>query len=440
MPDSARARVREAPPEALPALLVDPPWTWDPIVVEGAEPPTGPTVVSWLEGVRESFMENAPAAPSRKGHDWKATAERIRGGTPLADLTARGRSALYARLLVHGPDDLAAEALDDRRYWDGLVPKHVQAIVARHELAAYELALHAVRPDDLDTLFALAPFLDAEVTRLMIVHSDGVRGDPILTWSADAWFRRHGTAALPYALPYALGEPGRERMVAEQAVRGMIARDWPVVVEAAACHGDEAVRAMEVLRFPIAPHGPRFPLEGPPPVLLRDREHALPAASVRHLATLLFWLRPERPRPRVEKAIDEVVEACDPASLADFAWGLYQAELGARAPAARRAPWASDGVRYALERLGDDRTAARLAAVAARWSSRLVRDSGGVSVLRVFTALGSDAALRLLDRLGREAADQQRIGPGALEAMREIADRRGLTYDDLTELTSQTGN
>ncbi|MFC5749113.1 hypothetical protein [Actinomadura rugatobispora] len=427
MPDSSDAGVKDAPAAALPALLVDPPWTWEPIVVPGVAPPAGPTVVSWPEGVRESFLENAPAAPSRKGHDWNAMAERIRGGSPLADLTDRGRSALYARLLVHGPDDLAAEALDDRRYWDGLVPKHVQAIVARHELAAYELALHAVRPDDLDTLFALAPFLDAEVTRLMLVHSDGVRGLPALTWSADAWFRRHGTDALPYALPHALGEPGREREVAQQAVRGMIARDWDVVAEAAARHGGEAVRAVEVLRFPIAPHGPRFPLEGLPQVLLRDREHALPAASVRHLATLLFWLRPEGPRPRVEKALDEVVEMCDPASLADFAWGLYQAEFDARPPAGRKRVWASDGVRYALERLGDDRTAARLAAVAAHWSSRLVRDSGGESVLRVFTALGSDTALRLLDELGREAADRQRIAPGALEAVREITERRGPT-------------
>jgi hypothetical protein len=424
MPDSAHARVTEAPAEALPALLVDPPWTWDPIVVEGVEHPAGPTVVSWPEGVRESFLENGPAAPSRAGHDWKATAERIRGGQPLTGLTARGRSALYTRLLVHGPDDLAAEALEDRRYWDGLVPKHVQAVVARHELAAYELALHAVRPGDLDTLFALAPFLDAEVTRLMLVHSDGVRGLPALTWSADAWFRRHGTAALPYTLPYALGEPGREREVAEQAVRGMISRDWDVVVEAAARHGDEAVRAMEVLRFPIAPHGPRFPLEGLPPVLLRDREHALPAAAVRHLATLLFWLRPEGPRPRVEKALEEVVDACDPASLADFAWGLYQAESGAGTPAAQRREWASDGVRYALERLGDDRTAARLSDVVAGWSSRRARRTRGETALRVFTALGGDAALHLLDRLAHEAADQAILGPGALEASRKLAERR----------------
>ncbi|MEU8797752.1 hypothetical protein [Spirillospora sp. NPDC048819] len=430
MPDSREADVEEAPAEALPALLVDPPWAWDPIVLDGVEPPAGPTVVSWAKGVRESFLEKAPAAPSGKDHDWDATAERIRGGRPLADLTAKGRSTLYARLLVHGPDDLAAEALDDRRYWGDLVPNHVRAVVARHELAAYRLALHAVRPDDPDTLGALAPFLDADVARLVIVHSDGARRLPVVGWPADAWFDGHGTAALPYVLPYALGEPGRDRAVAEAAIRGIIAdHGHDAVAEAAARHGGEAVRAVQVLRYPLARHGPQFPLDGLPSVLLRDGRHVLPAASVRHLVTLLSWLRPERPRPALGEVVEEVVEACDPGSLADFAWGLYRAEFDSRTPAERRGVWASDGVRYALERFGDDRTAARLAAVVARWSSREVRPAYAqrASALRVFTALGSDAALRLLDGLGREAADQTRIGPGALEAMREIAERRGLS-------------
>jgi hypothetical protein len=352
----------------------------------------------------------------------------------LTGLTAKGRSALYARLLVHGPDDLAAEALDDRRYWDDLVPKHVGAIVARHELAAYELALHAVRPDDPETLRALTPFLDAEVARLMIVHSDGARRDPILGWPAHAWVDGHGTAVLPYALPYALGEPGRDRRVVEAAIRGItVHHGRDAVVEAAAHHGGEAVRAMKVLRYPPGRHGMRFPLGGLPRVLLRDRRRALPAASVEHLVTLLSWLDPERPRRMVQEAIEEVVEACDPGSLADFAWGLYQAESDSLTLAARWGSWASDGVRYALERFGDDRTAARLADVVARWSSRQVRVaySRRAAALRVFTALGSDAALRMLDRLGREAADQTRIGPGAREAMREIAERRGLTGERL---------
>ncbi|MGP4028393.1 hypothetical protein [Actinomadura sp. 3N407] len=243
MPDPFEADVKEALAGALPALLVDPPWEWDPIVLDGVEPPAGPTVVSWAMGIRESFLKNAPAAPSGKNHDWDATANRIRGGRPLTDLTARGRSALYARLLVHGPDDLAAEALGDRRYWGDLIPNHVRAVVARHELAAYEPALHAVRPDDPDTLGALAPFLDANVARLVIVHSDGARGLPVVGWPADVWFDGHGTAALPYVLPYALGEPGRDRAVAEAAIRGIIAdHGHDAVAEAAARHGGEVPR------------------------------------------------------------------------------------------------------------------------------------------------------------------------------------------------------
>ncbi|GAA2450378.1 hypothetical protein GCM10010191_80350 [Actinomadura vinacea] len=231
------SNVQDAPVSSLPPLLVHPPWTWEPVVLKGLEPPDAPTVVSLPEGTRKSFLQDAPAEPSGKGHDWNATAERIRSGKPLTDLTANGRATLYTRLLVHGPDDLAAEALEDRRYWDDLGPKHVRAIVARHELAAHPLALHAARADEHETMRALAPFLDAEVAGLMVGFSDPKWADRghSTPWT---WLRTHGPAAAPFLLPYALGEPGHEREFAERMLRELVrSHGHATVAEAAARHG-----------------------------------------------------------------------------------------------------------------------------------------------------------------------------------------------------------
>jgi hypothetical protein len=122
MPQPLDSRVPEASLNDLPALLADPPWEWEPIVLKGLEPPASPTTVVWPDYIRKEFEEGAPGPPSGKNHDWNATAERIRGGKALTELTAKGRALLYTRLLLHGPADLAAEALEDRRYWDGLSP------------------------------------------------------------------------------------------------------------------------------------------------------------------------------------------------------------------------------------------------------------------------------------------------------------------------------
>jgi hypothetical protein len=269
----------------------------------------------------------------------------------------------------------------------------------------------------------LVPFLDAEVAELMIKAITD--GDLMHLRPLYPWRYIHRPAIVPFLLPYALGEPGRQRDFARREIREFVRWNGHAVLdEAARRHGDEAVRAVRVLHYPL--HLPKFPVpvEELPPVLLRDREHVLPPTAMRHFVTLLFWSSPRHP----VAGLDDVIQACDPGSLAEFAWTLYTAEFDSLTQVERRArgTWASDGVRYALERLGDDDTAARLATIVARWSTRLVRDTRAETVLDVFTAIGSDAALRRLHRLTRDATDQRVIRPGAREAMHEICERRGL--------------
>ncbi len=64
---SASAAYPPAPPEALPPVLVDPPWTGKrtrtkPIVVAGLHPSV-PTALAWLPGEREEWLASKDVAP-----------------------------------------------------------------------------------------------------------------------------------------------------------------------------------------------------------------------------------------------------------------------------------------------------------------------------------------------------------------------------------------
>ncbi|GAA2450396.1 hypothetical protein GCM10010191_80380 [Actinomadura vinacea] len=411
-----QARIEEAPEESLPALLVAPPWGWEPIVVEGVEPPQVPVAVSWGES-RRDHLEQEASSRGRKKADWAAVAERFRSGRALTELTAKGRGPLYAGLLLYGPEQLAHELLEDRRYWDEFTDlQALGGIVVRHELKAYPLALHVARREVPDSARPLEAFLSADVAEVLVAKEAGGSVGP-------SWARTHGAAAAPLLVPYALDRPGPLRTGAETLLRTIIADHGDdAVLQAGRAYGAEAVRAMEMLRYPASMPKPCAP-EGLPQVLLRGRDAALPASATRNLTALLLLSKPGRPHSFVE----DVIELCDPGSLAEFAWALYDTtELS-------RDGLVPEDVQFALGRLGDDETVRRVAEVIVGWESSCPGPVAARTALDVLVAIGSDAALRALNRIVDDPHPSKNVWEQAVYARLRAAEARGLTVARLLD-------
>ncbi|MEV5825621.1 DUF4132 domain-containing protein [Spirillospora sp. NPDC052242] len=439
MPETPR--VPEAPASAVPPLLSAPPWARpraargaEPIVVRGLKKPKPPTAESWPPGLREEFAAVSDGwrqneAPVPDDVDWAEIAEYFRGGAALRDGRGGMRSARYRWLVLDGPDDLARELLADARYfgdWSGWVyVTPLKRFAARHGLAAHPLILHAAK-EHLSCAQALVPFVDDATAQFMIkgMGKHGVEA------ASRAWFAWHGPAAAPFVVAEALRKPGPKRTQAEHGI-AIIVREHggACVLEAARRYGDEAVAAMEALGLDPLDRYPD-PLPEPdeahvreryPQVLLRGRKQALPVWATRNLVTMLRISSIEDPYAGCEPVFEDL----DPDSLAELAWAVYQ---DGYAPD----DWATPGAQYALRRLGNAETAARLATVMGRWSRNRVW-SGGLKALDVLTAIDSPDTLRHLDRLARKATDAKRMREHARWRLNAVARERGLTPEQLAD-------
>lgn len=154
-----------------------------------------------------------------------------------------------------------------------------------------------------------------------------------------------------------------------------------------------------------------------PRIRLRDSRAALPEATVDELVTLLMS------GPDGDAQVAAVTTTVDRASLAGFAWALFDAWCLMDSPARDR--W----VFHALGLLGDDGTVPRLMRVIHRWSVRS-EQSYAVAGIGVLATIGSEPALRELRNLARHArSDELRSVAGA--RFREHADGLGITPDAL---------
>ncbi|MEV5825622.1 DUF4132 domain-containing protein [Spirillospora sp. NPDC052242] len=423
--------VPDAAPRAVPPLLADPPWARarprEPVVVRGLEAPATPPAEWWPFGMRQAWrsMPDAPLPdlwPALPGTtDWAEAADCLRGPA--------GTRREYYWLVTRGPDGPARELLRDERYFDAWSDAESEAalmrIAARHGLAALPLLLHAAERHG--HVAALVPFRDAAVARVMAAALD----DPDRADHARVWFLYHGRAAAAFVVPEALREPGTERDRAERAL-ALIARDHGAgcVVKAAREYGEEAAAAVDALgldplrRFPDPLPEPdeAFVRERLPRVLLRGRKAALPVPAARALVTMLRMSTVEEPYAGCEQVLTHL----DRGSLADLAWALYEH----RDRADDR--WAAPDVRYALQRLGDGRTAERLAAEMGGWDDAFVRERSGHEAVGVLATMAPDDAPRRLDRLAR-TADAAELRAAARDRLGVAARVRGLTFDQLAD-------
>ncbi|GAA2431708.1 hypothetical protein GCM10010191_51950 [Actinomadura vinacea] len=157
-----------------------------------------------------------------------------------------------------------------------------------------------------------------------------------------------------------------------------------------------------------------------PQVLLRGREHALPAAATGHLIEALSKASPGR---APAQALREAMDALDPGTLAEFGWNLF--ERWRMSGESTRIAWAQTQLCWT----GDDEIARRLGGMARSWPGQ-----DGIKLplkaLEVLAGIGTDVAVMQL-HLVAEKARPKRLKKKAGQLLVQVADDRGLTMDQL---------
>ncbi|WP_285580003.1 DUF4132 domain-containing protein [Actinoallomurus iriomotensis] len=414
-------RLPDAPADALPRPLADPPWLRttapaEPVVVSGLTPPAEPGM-RWEPGEQEQWAKTDQRHRVPDSDDWDELVEEFRAGKAYG----------YGfGVLTYGPVEKVGPLLADwsPQLWEAEI--WLRPIVARSGVDALPVARRIAEADPAGLADRALPFLDAGVARVM---AEGL-AKPKRRKLALSWFDRHGVDAVPLLVPAALGKPGAPRREAEAALRLLAGRhgNESVVEATARVHGDEAADALKALLSvdPLELLPKRIPVVGEwadairlPQIRLRDRDDALPADAVRHLLTMLAMSKPDE----VYAGVGLVKDACDAGSLAAFGWALFEEWQRGDAPA-------KDG--WALTQLGwfgDDDTVRRLTPLIRKWPGE-----GGhakaVAGLDVLAAIGTDVALMHLYGIAQKVKFKG-LKARAQEKIEEVAYRLGLTAEQL---------
>ena len=425
--------VEEVPAGALPALLAAPPWTRRRArpkaqVVTGLLP-IGEPAVHWLPGERESWTAARTWYSRWRGsRDWDEAL--------LAQQQGRLRPHELIGLFANGPVERLRPHLAHwapELFWDGDGPDTYRPIVARYEIEALPLALQAAthHPGTLGGL--LLPFLEVDCARLA---ADRLVQLKSANATAREWFARHGTAAARLLVPDAVGAAGPARHHAEQALLLVAAGHGAEAVHAVAAeYGAEAAAVVRELvsTDPLENSLPaRVPIPGDwldlvllPRIAARPGEAvlggALPVEAARHIVTMLAMSRPGVPYP----GLAAVREFCEPGSLAEFGWALFERWREAGMPP--KDAWAL----HALGPLGNDSTVRRLAPLIGAWPGEGVhhRAAEGLDVL---TAIGTDTALLHLHGIAQRTQFKA-LKARAQEKITEVAATLGLTGEQLAD-------
>ncbi|WP_030172230.1 DUF4132 domain-containing protein [Spirillospora albida] len=415
---AANVRLPDADPADVPRVLTESPWE-PPVrpVVPGLRAPGGPVAV-WRDGERERWRGTGTDLVDRPGApDWETVVALYRRHerNTVSDL----------QIMVHGPEDLVRPLL---AAWRGR-PYAPDAswlfdLVARYEGDAFPAALRMAERDPKECAGFLMPFLDERVALLM---GDWLaKGATAVRGVAGRWLERHGSDAVPFLVPAALGKAAKPRRSAESALRRLPCAREEVVAAARAAHGDAAADAVgEILAahpgrtglYPRPEIGDWADTAALPQPPMRGGERALPAAATRRLIELLTLPAPG--------GLDEVRDALEPGALTGFGWTLFQKWRDAGAPS-------KDG--WALTQLGitgDDETVRRLTPVIRAWPGE-----GGhrnaVKGLGVLAGIGTDVALMHLNGIA-EKAKFKGLKAEARDRIAEVADRLGLTAEQLAD-------
>ncbi|GGV20755.1 hypothetical protein GCM10010182_48570 [Actinomadura cremea] len=444
--------------DALPEMLVDPPWERearayreataaaraaagkDDRLVPGLEPPAGQSLV-WEFGEHEEWLKLCDRPPFSS--EQKRSLLRTEGWTGVVRVYGEGKLTYtpdQADMFTAAPEELVRPLLAE---WNPRFESYggtaLKALTARFGLDVRHVVFANIAK--VRTAQALMPFLDVEAARLAadwLVRLRSRRRE------ARDWFARHGVAAVPFLVPDALDKRRVPREKARAALALIAsAHGAPAVVDAARRFGDRAADTVERIlagdtaradtgETPKAPVAkPVKPSKTPwldrgalPDVRLRDGR-ALPPEAVENLIGALV-LSPGVPwngRATMYPGLDDVLGLCDRASLAAFGRAIFENWITARTPS--RSGWVLDQ----LCRTADDEAVRRVGALLLRTWPAPGTDKHAVQVLR---EIGTDTALTQLDRIARQAKAPGRRS--AAEGCLALAARtRGLTADELAD-------
>ncbi|MCC3765911.1 DUF4132 domain-containing protein [Glycomyces sp. TRM65418] len=416
--------VPDAPADALPPLLVAPPWK------------TKRRKAVVIEGLARPFETRVVWADADETRRWAT----LRDDDPYRKYDAGGVDHFLSYIEEHPDYDHLIDFLSWAPVEDAEPVLERWRGTARHPSGAHLMRLlgrFGARVADrvlphLKGRTALAevliPIQNPATAR---IAADWLARSKSLAPVAMRWFDRHADAAAHLLIPEALGGDGGARRAANAALRHLSAVHGAETVTAAAKeYGEAAAAAIDALiaTDPLDPPGARIPKPPAwanpamlPQVLLKGRQSALPLESVGHLLTVLALDSPELPYAGVEV----VIETCDPASLTRFSWALFALWTAVGAPS--KDGWALTQ----LTRFADDGTVRELAALTSRWPGE-GQHKRAVTGLQVLGAIGSETSLRALHQIARKV----RFRPLQEEAGRQIetvADRLGLTTEQLAD-------
>jgi hypothetical protein len=400
-----------------------------PDVVEGLAPP-GDVRVDWAPGERDRWRARADGGgrvmvPGPNGmwvptEDWALLLSHYQSG--------KLKSFHHLFFFALAPPALVRPHLATFR------PEHLwsaeawlERIVGFHELDALPVALYAATASPASHASLLLPFESAEIAALMAdwcVRLKSVRPAVL------AWLRRHPGAARGL-VPAAVGPPGRARRDAEAALRALAQLGHrEAVLQAASGYGERARSAVEKALDldPLDVVPPRIPAlpswTDPallPQIALADGTAALSEVSVKHVCTLLAVSRPGDVHPGVEV----LRQTCDRASLAEFAWALFEKWQSAGAPS--KEGWVLDGLGW----VGDDETVRRLSPLIRAWPGE-AGHARAVAGLEVLAAIGTDVALMHLNGIA-EKVKFRGLRAKAAEKIEELARELNLTTEELAD-------
>ncbi|MEU8934375.1 DUF4132 domain-containing protein [Streptomyces sp. NPDC048409] len=412
----------------LPALLTSPPWagprsTARPRTVPGLTAPGEPHE-AWLPGERAAWAAVPKEYfPPPGSSAWKWEMRRLESGEMSQD-------ASMANLYMDVPEAQILPLLDgwEPGYFPS-GPEDLKPLVAHFGVKAHTFLVRLAARDPRFAPPLLMPFVSVAVARLA---ADWLVRLKTAAAPARDWLERHGPRAAGLLVPDALGAAAPARRAAEAALLFIATRHGDGVVRAAAeGYGSRAAAAVGQLMDradPLLDSLPRtMPVQpdwadpGLLPQIAVRAGGALPVAATRHVVTVLALGRPGLPYP----GLAVVQETCDPVSLAEFAWRLFQRWREAHMPA--KESWALT----ALGVLGDDETVRRLAPVIRALPGESAHRRA-VEGLDVLAEIGTDVALTHLHGIAQRVRFTG-LRERAEEKIGEVAAGLGLTTDQLAD-------
>ncbi|MCB9597228.1 MAG: WGR and DUF4132 domain-containing protein [Sandaracinaceae bacterium] len=434
--DAVTVSVPEAGPSELPRVLVEPPWTRTKKKASGAAvtlaltPLEMPEAVEWRDGQRAEWLAaQAYGQPTPKGGEQlRAAVDKWVGGDH-GDVPSYQRG-VSVYVFNYAEDDVALECwnrmtTDAFGYTDGDSVRRVVARLEGRGVPGY-LAYTGKNATSAAEILSrvrtprLAPFY----ARVLASRGKGRA-------YAQAWMETFPDEAAAGLIPEALGADKKARALAEDAIaylgqKGHAER----VLAIAARYGEATVEPITAAleRDPLDAYPTKLPKLKPwadpealPRPLLRGREKALPTSAVEHLLTMLAF----SPLDPAYPGIEVVKEACDPQSLADFAWGLCSTWLGADGSSA------GDFAMLALAHLAGDEGARRLTPLIRKWPGEAAH-ARAVKGLDVLAAIGSDVALMHLHGISQKLKFKG-LQAKAQEKIAQVAEARELTTEELAD-------